>query len=332
MRARIGCSIAVQVLLGVLTTLSMSAAAAEAEGKPSGSAVFATVGDTVITAEEFEANVHAGVRGRFYHGKVPSHERRAFRREVGQALIDRILLQQEARRRGLRPDEGWVAERMTEVEARMASNPGWKQARQNALPGLRAQLAGDSLILQLREAVQDVPPPDEDELRRFYKENTDKFTTPERIRVSMILLRVEPWAPAAKWEAARDEAGRLLDKLRQGAEFADLARLHSGDPSGRQGGDLGYIHKGMLAEEAQRVLDDLRPGELSAPVRLLRGVALFRLEDRQAPVLNELADVEQRARGLLLRRKKEKAWERVLAGLREDTPIEINEALLSAAD
>lgn len=335
MRASSGHSVTAQLLLIVLASAAMPAAAlaaGEEETTKNKAVVFATVGDAVVTVQEFEASLHAGMRQRFYHGTIPEAERRSFRREVGQALIDRVLLQQEARRRGIQPDEAWVAERVAEIEARMASSPAWKHAREEALAGLRAQLAGESLIQQLRERVTDIPPPDAEELRRFYEQNKEKFTTPERLRVSMILLRVQPWAPEATWQAALDEARRLLEKLRQGAAFAGLARLHSADPSAERGGDLGYIHEGMLAAEAQQVLDDLSPGELSAPVRLLKGYALFRLDDRQPPVANELAAVEGRARGLLLRQKRQDAWRGMLGELRDSTPVEINEALLTAVD
>ena len=57
---------------------------------------FATVGDEVITRAEYEAHVETGLRQRFYHGKVPEAEIQAFREEMAQELIDRVLLVQDA--------------------------------------------------------------------------------------------------------------------------------------------------------------------------------------------------------------------------------------------
>jgi len=222
-----------------------------------------------------------------------------------------------------------VQERLAPIEARFAADPRWGEPVRAAT---RAELGDDNLIEQLQARVRDVPPPAREDVRAYYESHPDKFTTPERLRVSMILLGVQPWAPGTAWEAAQDEAQRLLAQLREGADFAQLARLHSADASAQHGGDLGYVHAGMLASEAQSVLDALAPGELSAPVRLLKGVAIFRLDERHAPVLNDFARAEARAQGLLRREREEQAWQDLLAALRAGTSIEINEAVLSMAE
>ena len=148
----------------------------------------------------------------------------------------------------------------------------------------------------------------------------------------MILLRVEPWAGGAVWEAAQEEAQRLFARLGDGASFGDLARLHSADGSAAKGGDLGYVHKGMLAREAQEVLDAMKPGTFSAPVQMLQGFALFRLDERVAPQLNAFEQVEERARDLLHREFRERAWEDALGRLHETTAIAINEELIGVGD
>jgi len=286
----------------------------------------------VITAEEFRINVQAGFRQRFYHGRVPEAERTAFRREVGDGLIERRLLYREALRRGIRPERAWVAARLKEIEARYQALPRWEARREELLGALRRELEEQSLIRQLREAVEKAAEPEPEAVRRYYEAHPDRFTTPERLRVSLILLRVPPWSPEASWQAAREEAQRLVGELARGADFAGLAKRYSADESAARGGDLGYVHAGMLSPEAQRVVDALQPGEVSQPVRLLQGYALFRVVDRQPPRLNDFARSAERARRLLGREMKERAWVRLLEDLREKTPITINEALLAEAD
>ncbi len=88
----------------------------------------------------------------------------------------------------------------------------------------------------------------------------------------------------------------------------------------------------MLAPEAQRIVDGLSPGEVSEPVRLLQGYAIFRVNERVPPQLNDFARSEMRARQLLNRERKAQAWRRLLADLREKTPITINEALLTGRE
>lgn len=290
--------------------------------------MFAIVGGTVISVEEFEANFHAGVRQRFYHGNVPAPEIAAFRREVAVAMVDRLLLLQEAERRDIRPDEGWVDARLAELKGRLAESADPARARSAA----RAQLLGDSVIMQLRQRVEEMPEPDREAVQAYYRAHPDRFTTPERLRISLILLKVEPWSSGAVWEAAHEEAQRLSARLRAGDAFADLARLHSADDSAARGGDLGYVHSGMLAREAQEVLDGMEPGDLSEPVQLLQGFALFRLDERVAPSLNAFEKVEERARELLIRDLQEQAWTAAIARLHDTTTIRINETLIGADD
>lgn len=294
--------------------------------------VFATVNGTVITAEEFEAGVQSGIRRRYFHGQVPAEGLAALRHEVAESLVDRVLLAGEARRRGLKPEADWVEAQLQTLAARLQADPRWEPRRVALLDDARRQLNDDSLIHQLREQVERVPDADAKAVREYYRGHPDKFTTPERVRVSMILLKVEPWAPAAGWSAAEEEAGHLLDQLRRGGDFAALARLHSADPSAEHGGDLGFVHRGMFSAETQQVIDALAPGELSAPVRLLQGFALFRLDERVPPRLNDFAQAEERARALLRRERQEAAWEGLRTGLRADARIEINEAVVSAGE
>lgn len=290
-----------------------------------GSRIFATVGGVVVPTEEFEANFHAGVRQRFYHGSVPKEQLTAFRHEVADEIIDRILLLKEGEHRGIKPDMKWVDGELGAWSGRIGESPDPGNSRKI----IREQLLGDSVIMQLKAQVEAVPEPTDAQIRAWYREHPDKFTTPERLRVSLILLKVEPWSSGDVWEAAYHEAQRIIERVRGGDDFAALASLHSADGSAARGGDLGYLHQGMLAPEAQQVVDALVPGEISETVQLLQGFAIFRLEERVAPKLNDYEQVAERARDLLYRELQEQARDRLLDELRAGTRIEINQAVLA---
>ena len=67
-------------------------------------AIFATVGDSVITRDDYNAAFNVAANAKFYHGKPPESQIALLQREVADQLVAGILLQREARRRGLRPD------------------------------------------------------------------------------------------------------------------------------------------------------------------------------------------------------------------------------------
>jgi parvulin-like peptidyl-prolyl isomerase len=268
------------------------------------------------------------MRQRFYHGKIPEGELEKFGDEVLQQMIDRTLLLQEAKRRKLQPDTKAIDAEIAGYEKQYASSERWQKERTQRLPLLRANLEEQSLLKVLEGQVRKVPSPGENEVRAYYKKNSDKFTTPEKVRVSLILLKVDPSSPAAAWQGAMEEGAAIVAKLRKGEDFATLAKLHSGDASAEKGGDLGYIHKGMLAPEAQLAIEKLKPGEFAEPVRLLQGVALLRLDDRTEAKLNPFEKVQARASDLLLRDRGDAAWQKLTEQLRKQTRITIDQTLL----
>ena len=123
---------------------------------------------------------------------------------------------------------------------------------------------------------------------------------------------------------AEEEARQIAGRLKKGANFGELAKLHSGDSSAEKGGDLGYLHRGMLPEALQDKIDDLKPDSLSEPVRVLEGVGLFRMIDRKPAQKRSFSDVSERAADLLVRERSETAWKNFTAGLRKQARVEID--------
>ncbi|WP_299785709.1 peptidylprolyl isomerase [Ramlibacter sp.] len=321
-----------------LATLPIGAAAATAApvaaqapapaSARSNAAPFAKVGETVITHQDFDAAFAQAARSKFYHGKPPQADIAKLQREVGQSLVDDLLLAREARRRKIAPDAGAVHKVIAGYDERYKDSAQWKLDRPQVVPGLVAKLERDSIIEQLATQVKAVSEPTTAQIEQYYQAHKDKFTSPEQVHLQMILLKVDPSSPQAQWDGARQEAAAIVGRLKKGASFAELAKVHSSDPSAERGGDLGYLHQGMLPEPAQQAVDRMKPGETSEPVAVLEGVAVLRLLERKLPVLNPLAGVRDRARDLYLRGKGDEAWNALLATLRRDNPVTLDESRL----
>lgn len=300
-----------------------NAQAGSAGGK---SAIFAKVGDTLITEQEYLEAYSTAARGKFYHGKPPEGEIAKLQREVGQKLVARVLLLREAERRALRPDSAETGKALQAYEQRYANSAQWKQNRAQVLPALTARLEQDNLLSQLEKTVRAEVKVAEGDVRAYYLKHSEKFTEPEQLRVSVILLKVAPSAPVAVWEKANDEAVSLLARLRGGADFAALAREYSMDPTGEQGGDMGYLHAGMVPAGTEAELAKLQPGETSDVLRLLEGVAVLRLVDRKAARLMEFDAVKKRAQELVQKERADAAWLSFVAELAAKTPAEMDQS------
>lgn len=304
------------------------AAPAQGANPAPATAAFAKVGDTVITHQEFDAAFAQAARSKFYHGKPPENAVAALQREVGNGMVDEILLEKEARRRKVQPDHAAVKKALDSYEEKYKASEQWKANRARLLPGLKTKLERDSVLEQLGKQVRNVAAPTPAQLEQYWKAHQDKFTSPEQVHLRIILLKVDPSSPQAKWDGARDEGMAIVKRLKGGADFKELAQLHSGEASAGRGGDMGYVHRGMLPEPAQQAVDKLKPGEVSEAVALLEGIAVFRLEQRKAPKLNALAAVRERAQDLWTREKGEEAWTALLARLRRETPVKLDESRL----
>jgi parvulin-like peptidyl-prolyl isomerase len=195
------------------------------------------------------------------------------------------------------------------------------------LPGLKTELEQRDMLARIEKQVRTVPPPDEAKLRAFYQANPDLFTEPEKLRASVILLKVDPSSPSSEWKAADEEAQGILKQIQGGANFAEIAKLRSADPSAKDGGNLGWLHQGTLPEPIQKVLEDMKPGQVAPePIRVLEGMAVLRLDEVQPKKLKSFGEVEERARALWLREESEKAWKSFLAQLRKNAKIQIDES------
>lgn len=303
-------------------TVGKQPATSENPGTP---AILAVVNGTVITAAEFEASASEAARRKFYHGKPPEAEVDRLMREVSDRLINRVLLLEEIKRQGIKADDKRVAEKLADYEKKYSNTPRWQQEREAVVASLLDRLQQDDALDRLEEKTRKLPPPTEEQVRAYYKKHPEKFTEPEKMRLSMILLEVDPSAPTSAWDAAEAQAGSLrLRMVEGGADFAELAKEFSSDPSAKQGGDLGYLHRGMLPEGIQGKVDDMKPGDISAPTRILQGFALFRYDAFQAPKHHDFATVKPRATDLLVREQQEQAWEALIARVRKAAKIEID--------
>lgn len=285
-------------------------------------AVFAVVDGTVIGVDEFEGMLSAVIRQRFYHRRPPEDQLATLREEVTGRMVNKVLLFREAQRRGLQPEEEKVSAEVAAYEQRNNDRPQWRENREQVLPLLTQALKEQSMIAQLEAATRAVSPPSEEDLLAYYKAHPELFTEPERIRLSMVLLKVDPSSPSLAWEQALERAQDIVRKLANGASFAELARQHSDDGSARDGGDMGYRHRGMLPPSIESEIEKIPVGKISEPFRLLEGIAVFRVTERKPAQIRRLEEVRSNVAELWAREQGETQWLELRTRLRAVAKIE----------
>ena len=125
----------------------------------------------------------------------------------------------------------------------------------------------------------------EEDAQKYYQENTKQFETPEQVRASHILIKpefIDPNADPNEAKAvARTKTEDLLKQLKDGADFAELAKNNSVCPSAPQGGDLGFFPKGQTTPAFENVAFELEIGKISEIVETEYGYHIIKVTEHK---------------------------------------------------
>ena len=134
------------------------------------------------------------------------------------------------------------------------------------------------LALNFDEIAEDVQVSDE-ELTKLYEEQKASLGTPERRKISHILIAPGDGSEAAL-KAAQDKATGIRNRILKGEDFAKLAQEVSSDAlSGKAGGDLGFLNKEAQEESFTKAAEKLNSGEVSEPVKTSFGYHLIKVTE-----------------------------------------------------
>jgi len=169
-----------------------------------------------------------------------------------------------------------------------------------------ARIKVEYVRLSVDEIKTGVAPGDED-IREYYEQNERRYLIPEQREASHILIEVADDAETGgdgdgdetdgddADAAALKKAEDLLARIRDGEDFAELAKEHSADPgSAQNGGDLGVIERGVMVppfEEAVFAMTE--EGELRGPVKTRFGYHIIRLSRLAPEQRQELDEVRE---------------------------------------
>lgn len=145
----------------------------------------------------------------------------------------------------------------------------------------RIEADDDALIRTLLEAAVRPKAPTEQECRRYYDAQTERFRTPDLFEAAHILIEPEGDNEPA-WAAAQAQARRIAAEVGDDPRaFAEAAGAFSKCPSAQQDGSLGQIRRGELAAPVQAGIEVLGEGETGRePVRSRFGWHVLRLQRR----------------------------------------------------
>ncbi|MBZ5657059.1 MAG: peptidylprolyl isomerase [Acidobacteriia bacterium] len=276
----------------------------------------------------------------------PANADRVFaekQRDILRDLIDQQLLLQKGKDLGItgdtelikRLDEmrkqmnlGTMEELEKAAEAQGASYEEFKQNMRNQIITQRVigQEVGSHLAMN------------KDEELKFYNDHRDEMQRAEQVRLSEILIAPKtppatngpdgkPQPPSqaetdAALAAAETKARELLDQLHKDTGFEDLAKKNSDGPSAKDGGDLSYFKRGVLAKELEDKVFAMKAGEVTDVIRTKQGFVILKVTEHQEAGVPTLKEVEPRIQDALYMQKLQPALRAYLTTLREEAFID----------
>ncbi len=180
---------------------------------------------------------------------------------------------------------------------------------------------GDQILLQkvINFAVRNNVVVSDKEAEQHYNENMDKYDVEEKLRIRQIFF-VLPGVSTEK-KALEARAREIVNRIRGGEDFAQLAREYSEDPSSEFGGDLGFIRRGSALKEVEDAAAELHIGEVSNPFWSSAGLHIIKLEDKVEG--GDLDKIKSEIKEALFQRTFEEKYREWKAELREKSYIEI---------
>ena len=215
--------------------------------------------------------------------------------------IGRTLLVLKAKESGITVSEKMLSDRLETVKAKFKSDSVFEHQLKNrgmTIDQYKQELKVDMFMDQLiKNEIEPKIKIDEKDTRAYYEKNKSKFQSSEKVRASIILLKFEPSKGKAGEQAVIKKFESILNQIKNGADFAALAKRHSQDSLASKGGDLGYFtRKQMLPAFSTRAFK-MKIGEVSNIFRTGHGFHVLKVTDikpvKLSPFKTEKTKIEQ---------------------------------------
>ncbi|HYV66470.1 MAG TPA: peptidylprolyl isomerase, partial [Myxococcales bacterium] len=236
-------------------------------------------------------------------------------------LIDRALLLQRAKAAGMTVSDAEVQSALDALaETARASGESFAdrlaqdgQTTEQFAEEMRERLLAEKWVAEQTRGEKPSAP----EVRAWFDQHRSDLDVKEEVHAQQILL------------ATAEEAKSLLDQIRAGASFEQLARSHGRSPDAQRGGDLGWFPRGTMPKAFDDACFTLKPGQVSGVVQTSYGYHLFKVLGRRGPRQRKFEEVKDEVARRAFAEKQAQAERQLLEQVRKSAKIQIDEASFS---
>ena len=250
--------------------------------------VAAVVDDEVILASELQQYAYFEAANQKINPQLNPTEYAEIEKRILDALINQKIMLAQAKLDSIPIDEAQVDQTLDQQIRERIQQAGGEQELEKylgkSIKEIRKMYRSNVKKQLLAQKIQSSRFSDikisRTEIENFFE--TYKDSLPEvgaSINISQILLEIKPGEDA--FEESRKTATLLLDSIKKGAGFSQLAKVFSNDPgSGKKGGDLGWYNRTDFVKEFAEAAVRLEPGEISDVVRTEFGYHIIQMIEK----------------------------------------------------
>lgn len=268
-----------------------------------------------------------------YQGRVPPQQmiqmQPQLEKQAVESLINKQLLVEELDRQKIEVSDEEIDAEVAKVSAQFETPEKFKEKLEElnlSEEKLRKDIKQNYRIEKLlKSKMPEIKVTDED-ISLFYKENPQNFTVPEQVQASHVLFSIEPDALDEIKNEKRSELQSVLEKIKKGDDFAELARKYSDCPSKEQGGELGSFPRGAMVKAFDDVAFNLKEGEVSDIVETQFGFHIIKLTGRTEASTTPLEQVKDQITAYLEAQKQSKEVAAYIETLRSAAKIDYAES------
>ncbi|MDY0045247.1 MAG: peptidylprolyl isomerase, partial [Syntrophales bacterium] len=250
------------------------------------------------------------------------------KRALLERLIQELLIGQEASRLNISVKETEVE---SLIEERLSERNMDKKGLLKALEkeNIAYETYTDNVKKEImrmkllrREIRSKIAVSDED-IGEYYRAHRDLYEGKEAVRIQQILTMLPRECSREMKEQLRQRAGKVLEHLKSGDRFDLVAREYSQGPAAKEGGDLGFIEKGMILPELEKVAFSLSVGEVSGIIESPVGFHIIKVADKRGAGTKPLEEVREEIIAEIGNKRMEGEFMEWLDELAEKSYIEI---------
>ncbi|MCK5160742.1 MAG: peptidylprolyl isomerase, partial [Candidatus Aureabacteria bacterium] len=166
------------------------------------------------------------------------------------------------------------------------------------------------------------------EVKKYYDEHEEEFSSPAQVRVSHILIKFDEDVTEEQKKEDKKKAQKALSRVKSGEDFSAVAKEVSTCPSSENGGDLNFFARGRMVPEFEDVAFSLGVGDLSEIVETRFGYHIIKVTDKKEQKKIDFEEYKDKIKDLLLQRKQGDVLKEWLVKIKSGADIEIKHDIM----